>query len=334
MGLCRDPAGVFFCFLCHLAMFGQLMLVLYTDDEVSKKKESISNIEFITYLPFHKIVFYFFLFLTLISQLKSSFTDPGKITHDTNPRYIEYYLLLYENSMIQAQQFTKEKGSANLAKIIDAMNKEDGYISDESDYDDFEYEAVTSVPDELVAKIETKYKIRLRRCDQCYIVRPNRVHHCAICRGCILGMDHHCPWINNCVGQFNKKFFFLFNLYSFIGSTHSLFICVYYTIYKNNEYLFNAKSTIWLVILQIVLCLLFGIFSFVMLKNMYDNIENDSTYIDYRNKKVLEKRTWWEEVYEMFGGEFGIGWFLPIKTGGFKNIFNKIAVRNCVMDAQ
>ena len=67
---------------------------------------------------------------------------------------------------------------------------------------------------------------------------------------------------------------------------------------------------------------------------MYDNIENDSTYIDYRNKKVLEKRTWWEEVYEMFGGEFGIGWFLPIKTGGFKNIFNKIAVRNCVMDAQ
>ena len=64
--------------------------------------------------------------------------------------------------MIQAQQFTKEKGSANLAKIIDTMNKEDGYISDESDYDDFEYEAVTSVPDELVTKIETKYKIRLR----------------------------------------------------------------------------------------------------------------------------------------------------------------------------
>ncbi|KAK5643261.1 hypothetical protein RI129_007106 [Pyrocoelia pectoralis] len=43
--------------------------------------------------------------------------------------------------------------------------------------------------------------------------RPPRAHHCRICKRCIKRMDHHCPWINNCVGERNQKYFMQFLVY-------------------------------------------------------------------------------------------------------------------------
>ncbi|KAG0233506.1 palmitoyltransferase pfa5 [Actinomortierella wolfii] len=60
-----------------------------------------------------------------------------------------------------------------------------------------------------------------RWCNICKIVKPDRCHHCSECDQCVLRMDHHCPWVNGCVGYNNYKFFYLFILY---GSIAAVFV--------------------------------------------------------------------------------------------------------------
>merc|ERR1719217_1521764 len=56
-----------------------------------------------------------------------------------------------------------------------------------------------------------------RNCKWCATLNPDRCHHCCVCRTCVLKMDHHCPWIYNCVGFGNHKYFFLFLVYTGIA---------------------------------------------------------------------------------------------------------------------
>ena len=51
-------------------------------------------------------------------------------------------------------------------------------------------------------------------CQRCLRSKPDRCHHCSQCNQCILKMDHHCPWVNNCIGFYNYKYFICMLFYA------------------------------------------------------------------------------------------------------------------------
>eukprot|EP00242_Pyramimonas_sp_CCMP2087_P004546 CAMPEP_0198206060 /NCGR_PEP_ID=MMETSP1445-20131203/9583_1 /TAXON_ID=36898 /ORGANISM="Pyramimonas sp., Strain CCMP2087" /LENGTH=471 /DNA_ID=CAMNT_0043878595 /DNA_START=717 /DNA_END=2132 /DNA_ORIENTATION=- len=53
-------------------------------------------------------------------------------------------------------------------------------------------------------------------CVICRVSVDPRSKHCKACDKCIMGFDHHCKWLNNCVGSRNYKVFFLLLTFTFI----------------------------------------------------------------------------------------------------------------------
>nr|KAF6476967.1 zinc finger DHHC-type palmitoyltransferase 3 [Rousettus aegyptiacus] len=203
---------------------------------------------------------------------------------------------------------------------------------------------------EFIESLQLKPGQVVYKCPKCCSIKPDRAHHCSVCKRCIRKMDHHCPWVNNCVGENNQKYFVLFTMYIALISLHALIMVGFHFLRCFEEDWTNllqayglmrkggAEAQISLrekrgplkissaecssfsppttVILLILLCfegLLFFIFTSVMFGTQVHSICTDETGIERLKRKhqPREYRGSWKFVQDIFGGTFSLNWFNP-----------------------
>lgn len=170
-----------------------------------------------------------------------------------------------------------------------------------------------------------------RHCSACNLYKPDRTHHCRICDTCVLRMDHHCPWIANCVGYNNYKYFLLLLFYviaclSFVlGGMSRRLGYAFRPILDTNEFLFVDLPVciIYLLcmFLFIAVCMFFTFHMNLTLNNMTtielrEKKNNTDPYVKHRFAVAHIKFDdgYWKNFTNIFGPPWM--WFLPIFPGG------------------
>ncbi|CAH8602898.1 unnamed protein product [Heterobilharzia americana] len=121
-------------------------------------------------------------------------------------------------------------------------------------------------------------------CNKCGIHRPPRAHHCRICRRCVRRMDHHCPWINNCVGECNQKFFIQFLIYVGVLCLYALILVLICRAMISASLKEDVPNTDVVVvahtIVLVAISCLFGLFILAILSDQYKSIVEDTTAVE------------------------------------------------------
>ena len=154
-------------------------------------------------------------------------------------------------------------------------------------------------------EIVTTRKNINKMCPYCKVEQTKLSKHCFLCNKCIEVFDHHCHWINNCVGNGNKTYFIIFIcllLATLVIDTIISFE-VFLTSRANqnidNEYYIN--NFYFRHVLSLIMMFITGFFFFPVCYILYLQIKNIN--VKTQQKDAKEVQQYYKELKELKNAE-------------------------------
>jgi len=166
---------------------------------------------------------------------------------------------------------------------------------------------------------EAKRTGERRFCAWCNGYKPDRCHHCRICKTCILRMDHHCPWLATCVGFRNHKYFFLSVFYALLACGFIIFTMsesLWQALYVKEVSSLNRFLLMFCMTLTTIMALLLKLFFAFHVRLMLVA----TTTVEFCEKRTRRppgswmpdyRRGWYEDIQAVLGPQ-PLLWLLPL----------------------
>ncbi|KAK5842906.1 probable protein S-acyltransferase 3 [Gossypium arboreum] len=142
--------------------------------------------------------------------------------------------------------------------------------------------------------------VKVKFCETCLLYRSPRASHCSIRNNCVQKFDHHCPWVDQCIGLRNYPFFICF-----VSSSTALciyvFSCSWINIRRQPQGLWTAMSRDVLSVILIVYCFLAVWFvGGLTVFHFYLICTNQTTYESFRYRYDKKKNPFNKGVLRNF----------------------------------